>query len=135
MARSPIGILVAVACVIGCTSTPSPHFDLISCQPYGYTPAPVTFSFPPGPLTSAAAEQTAVAFFRACGDPASTITEVTSTSDQAAGQLGGPNAGEAVWRVKVDATISAPAPGAVYISHWIIEVNQTTGKPTVVAYG
>jgi hypothetical protein len=93
----------------------------------------VIFSFAPGPMTSTAAERTAVALFRACAEPSATITNLTSTSNQATGQAAGPNAGQAVWRVKVDATISVPA--ATYTSHFIIEVNQVTGKPTVVAYG
>jgi hypothetical protein len=46
----------------------------------------------------------------------------------------GPNAGEAVWLVQVDATITEPG-GTSYESHLVIEVNQATGVPTVIGIG
>jgi hypothetical protein len=124
-----------MAFLLGCTSTPRPTSGAISCQPFGYTPAPIAFSFASGPVTSSAAEQTAVALFRACVLPTSTITELMSSSVAATGTPTGPNAGQPVWRVQVDATVNEPSPGGVYQSHFWIEVSQATGVPTVVAYG
>ena len=129
-----IWVLLSLALAIGCTTTPNPFSGAISCQPYGYTPAPVAFSFPPGPVTSAAAEQTAVALIRTCQDDGATILDLTSSPESATGQPSGPNGGQPVWRVRVDATIRDPS-GAGYQSHWWIEVNQATGIPTLVAYG
>lgn len=92
--------------LVGCLGNPGPtvpiHATVVmaSCQPYGYSPAPIEFSFTPGPVTSSSAEQTAVALFRACGatpstisEPTVTITELTSSSKAASGMPSGPNAG------------------------------------------
>lgn len=152
--RAPLGALVAAAVVIavlallprlaetpGSSSGPTASArsttpsGQISCQPLGYTPAPIAFSFAPGRLDGAAAEETAVALFRACQRPTATISELTSSSVAATGTPSGPNAGQAVWRVQVDATVSEASPGGIYQSHFLIEVNEATGIPTVVGYG
>ncbi len=127
-------LFLPLALVLGCTSAPSPTPAAISCQPYGRTPAPIAFSYAPGPVTSAVAEQTAVALFRSCFVGA-TLTDLTSSSTSTTGMRDGPNQGQVVWLVQVDATVNEPSPGQPYQSHFLIEVNQTTGVPTVVAYG
>ena len=126
-------LLLVPALFAGCAS---PMPTDISCQPYGYSPAPITFSFAPGPVTASVAEQTAVALFESCSasDAATTITDLTSTVGAAAGAPG-PNAGQDVWLVKVDATVADSFSGATYPSHFLIEVNQGTGIPTIVGYG
>lgn len=138
---SVIGIL-SLASVLGCTTLPSPSVSLpaaigISCQPYGYTPAPIAFSFPRGPVTASDAEQTAIALFHACGGEPPAISDLTFSSRDATGMRGGPNAGRPVWLVQIDATIAIPSAqgGGSYGSHWLVEVNQATGLPTLVAYG
>jgi hypothetical protein len=110
------------------------HTVAISCQPYGYTPAPIPFIYPSGPVSSSSAELTAVSLLRSCEEPGSSITEVVSTSNESVGTPSGPNADEAVWLVQVDAKITDPR-GVSYQSHLLIEVNQATGVPTVIAYG
>jgi hypothetical protein len=119
------------------TTSPSPSPTAsavaISCQPYGYTPAPIPFSFAPGPVTSAVAEQTALAFVRSCMQPYS-ISPTVSTKP-ATGQQGGPNAGQPVWLVQVDGAVTDSSPTRLYDAHFLIEVNQATGVPTLVAYG
>ena len=135
MRRASLWILLLVALPLGCTTTQLPASRPISCQPAGYTPAPISLSFAPGPVTSVVAQQTAVALFRACMLPTTTITELTSDSVAATGSPRSPNAGQPVWRVQVDATVSEPSQGAVYRSHFWIEVLQATGAPTVIAYG
>jgi hypothetical protein len=134
MARMAAFAMVVVA-LLGCATPLSPASGPTSCQPLGYSPAPVPFSFPPGPVSSATAEQTAVALFRACELP--NVTELTSNAVAATGTSGGPNAGRPVWRVQVDATVtpSDQSPGEGYRSHFLIEVNQATGVPTLIAYG
>lgn len=137
--RAALGLLLSVAVLLGCANTPSPPPSpppgVISCQPFGYTPAPIPFSFAPGRVTASAAEQTAVALFRACLLPTATISDLTSSSVAATGSPHGPNAGQAVWRVQVDATITDASTGEGHQSHFVIEVNEATGVPTVVAYG
>ena len=136
--RTRIAIdLLAAAVLLGCgATTPSSSFTAsiepgaISCQPLGFTPAPVHFSFAPGPVTSTIAEQTAIALVRSCGSPAYPITELTSKSEAATGARGGPNLEQPVWRVQVDSTISNGSQ-----LHFLIEVNQATGVPTLVGYG
>ena len=133
--------IVLVACTAPPTlaptassSVPSQPPGTVSCQPYSYTPAPIPFSFDPGPVTAAVAETTAVNLFRSCQQP-TTITDLTSTTTDTVGLKDGPNAGQAVWLVQVDATVAEPSPGAIYRSHFLIEVNQATGIPMVRAYG
>jgi hypothetical protein len=63
------------------------------------------------------------------------ITGLTSASEAATGTPSGPNAGQPVWRVRVDATVTLASPGGEFESHFLIEVNQATGAPTVVGYG
>ena len=128
-------LLLPLVFLLGCTTTPSATPIAISCQPYGYTPAPIAFSFAPGPVTSSAAEQTAVALFRSCELPGTTFTDLTSSSKATTGMRGGPNDGQAVWLVEVDATVTEPMPNATYYSHFLFEVNQATGIPTVVGNG
>ena len=65
-------LLLPLALVAGCASpmrSASPIDSAppqVSCQRYGYSPAPITFAYPTGPRTAASAEQTAVAMMRAC---------------------------------------------------------------------
>lgn len=127
-------ILLPVALLTGCAGPASPAPGVVSCQPYGYSPAPIAFTFAPGPVTSSSAEQTAVALFRSCGAsaPASTISDLRSSVSSATGGPG-PNAGQPVWLVQIDATSTDP--GASYGSHYLVEVNQATGVPTLIAYG
>lgn len=106
---------------------------LISCQPYGYTAAPIAFSFPRDRLTSAVAEQTAVALYRGCSSSSETIMKLTANTEAGIGTPGGPNAGQPVWAVKIEATVAVR--GGSYLSAYWVEVNQTTGVPTVIAYG
>jgi hypothetical protein len=133
------GLVVSLALLVGCASpSPSPArpaSDVISCQPFGYTPAPIAFSFPPGPVAASEAELTAVALFRACQLP--TVRDVTFSSRAATGTRAGPNDGQGVWLVEVSATVPVPSAegGGSYQSHVLIEVNQATGIPTVIAYG
>jgi len=127
-----VGMLLAVSA--GCAS---PVQAMISCQPYGYTPVPVSFSFTPGPVSSMAAEQTALALHRACsapaasGEPTSAIVDITTSSRAAMGNPSGPNAGQQVWLVQIDATLrDQPAQ-----THSWTEVNQASGAPTIIALG
>jgi hypothetical protein len=43
------------------------------------------------------------------------------------------NAGQAVWLVQIDTTECVK--GGAYPGHYLVEVNQATGVPTLVAYG
>jgi len=129
-------LLLPLAVLLSCANPPSPKPMesgpvAISCQPYGYNPAPIAFSFRAGPVTGAEAEETAVALFRACELP--TITNLTSSSRAGTGR-GSPNDGQAVWWVEVGATIAVPSSEG-YQAHWLVEVNQATGFPTLIAYG
>jgi hypothetical protein len=129
-----IGVLVPLILLVACTSTPSgPSAATISCQPYGYTPQPIPFSFAPGPVTSAVAEQTALAFVRSCMQPYTISANVTTKS--ATGQQSGPNAGQPVWLVQIDGPVTNASPALPYELHYWIEINQATGFPTLVAYG
>jgi hypothetical protein len=134
MRRSGLGILAAWGLVFGCTVAPNLPAGTISCQPVGYTPAPVAFSFEAGPVTAATAEETAVALFRACQPATATIRDLTSSSAAGTGAPNGPNAGQAVWAVQVDATVTQVPPGGTHQSHFLIEVNQASGVPAVIAY-
>ena len=127
--------LLLITLLAGCAAPASPTPGVVSCQPYGYSPAPVAFSFAPGPVTSSSAERTAVALFRSCGasDLTTTISGLTSSVSPATGARLGPNAGQSVWLVQIDAT--ATDQGGSYQSHYLIEVNQATGVPTVIGYG
>jgi hypothetical protein len=91
----------------------------------------------PGPVTSAQAEQIAVELVQACGtaaangQPTPATVYVATSVEAATGERTGPNAGQAVWLVKIDGTVTdSPAQ-----SHWAIEVNQATGVPTIVGIG
>ena len=121
------------ALLLGCANGALMPPGTISCQPYGYTPAPVAFSFASGPVTAAQAEETGVRLFRACELPG--VRDLTSSTEPGTGRGGGPNAGQAVWIVKVDATVTDRAARATYQSHFWIEVNRATGAPTLIAYG
>jgi hypothetical protein len=130
----PAGVILAL--LLGCSGATSAS---ISCQPYGWSPAPVPVAFAVGPVDSNQAEQRAVALFNACsvrssGEPVATIRSVTSTVEPRLGSLGGPNAGQDVWVVQIDATVTE-ATGGSYQTHVYIEVNTTTGVPTVVGIG
>jgi hypothetical protein len=133
-------LLLPLALVAGCASTVNPVPSHVSCQPWGYSPAPPTmFSFAPGHATAEAAERTAVALIRSCAatpDASSvtiTITDLTSNVTAGTGGPMGPNAGQAVWLVQVDTTEAVK--GGAYQAHYWVEVNQATGVPTLVAYG
>jgi hypothetical protein len=109
----------------------------ISCQPFGYPPAPVSLSFTPGPVTSADAEQVALALFSACaadthnGAPTAPMTSIDTDVHSGTGGPTGPNAGQPVWTVQIDVTFKDnPAP----IHSWT-EVNQATGVPTIIGLG
>jgi hypothetical protein len=137
---------------MGCTSIPEPSASLpvpslpvvptqtvaqISCQPFGYPPAPVDFPVTPGPITAAAAEQTALALFHACaaggldGAPTAEITSIDTDVQSGTGGPNGPNAGQPVWTVQIDVTLrDNPAQ-----HHSWTEVNQATGVPTIVGLG
>jgi hypothetical protein len=133
--RSHLAGLIAMGLVSGCTGTPIPSSGPRSCQPFGYTPAPIAFSFEPGPVSSSAAEDAAVALFRGCQVPGAEITGLISSSADGTGSPSGPNAGQAVWRVQVDATVSEGSPNSTHRSHFLIEVNQASGMPTIIGYG
>lgn len=129
-----IWVLLPLAILLGCSSTPpAPTAVTISCQPYGYTPQPIPFSFAPGPVTSAMAEQTALAFVGSCMQPYTISATVISKA--ATGQPSGPNAGQPVWLVQIDGPVTNASPPLGYELHYMIEVNQATGFPTLVAYG
>ena len=114
---------------------PPPPPQLVSCQPVGSEPALVPLAFPAGALTAAVAEQTATALFRACELQGATITNLSAVATPSTGMRLGPNAGQVVWRVQVDATVTEPTSGTRYASHFLIEVNEATGVPTIVALG
>ena len=124
-------IALSLVALVGCSLLPNANPlppGTVSCQPDGYTPAPVLFSFAAGPVTSAAAESTAEAMVRRCmaGGPAITGLTTKSTSEQ--GVRTGPNEGQTVWLVRVDTT-------GVCSCHYLIEVNQLTGVPTMIGLG
>jgi len=116
------------------SEAPSPASIVISCQPYGYSPAPASLSLFPGPKSQTEAELIATDFYRTCQDPEKTIDALSTSATWEIGSPTGPNAGKRVWDVKVDAQISEPS-GASYGSHFWIEVNAATGIPTLIAYG
>ena len=132
-------LLLQLTLVAGCANTTSPGPAQVSCQPYGYSPVPIALSFAPGPATAASAEQTAVALIRSCAatpDSSSitiTIADLTSNVKGGTGEPSGPNAGKAVWLVQIDTTEAVK--GGTYPAHYLVEVNQATGVPTLVAYG
>ncbi len=132
-------LLIPLVLLAGCASPAATGRAQVSCQPYGYSPVPIEFSFAPGPATAASAEQAAVALIRSCAatpDGSSitvTITDLTSSVKDGTGEPTGPNAGQAVWLVQIDTTEAAK--GEPYPAHYWVEVNQSTGVPTLVAYG
>jgi len=139
---------IAVITLIGCspaasqsgpgspttTSAASSAGEASSCQPLGHSPSPIAFTFVPGPVSAAVAENISAALYRACQDPNKTIKDLTSTSHEGSGSPSGPNAGQPVWLVQVDAQV-VESSGASYGSHFLIEVNQATGAPTVISNG
>ena len=145
-------LLLLVAVLAGCAgrqnATPTTSSDpgapavpaKVSCQPFGYEPVLITFAFPTGPATAVGAEQTAVVMLRACAATPDesgvsvTITALTSTVNGGMGGPKSPNAGQAVWEVKID-TMESVKGGDAYPAHYWIEVNQATGIPTLIAYG
>jgi hypothetical protein len=62
-----------------------------------------------------------------------TITDLTSSVKEDTGGPMSPNAGQDVWRVQIDTMQDAG--GAPYPAHYLVEVNQATGVPTLIAYG
>jgi hypothetical protein len=116
------------------SEAPSPLAIVISCQPYGYSPAPASLSVYPGPKTQTEAVSIATDFYTACEDPSKKIDNLSTSATWETGSPTGPNAGQRVWDVKVDAEITEPS-GASYGSHFWIEVNASTGIPTLIAYG
>lgn len=141
----PVLALITAACI----SPPPPSPTLgtpiavatqfvgpFSCQPFGYPVAPVNFSLTPGPVTSSGAEQMALALFRACaadtnGQPTAAIADIATEVEAATGQPSGPNAGQPVWRVRIDVTLQG---NPAQVHSWT-EVNQATGVPTIVGLG
>ena len=132
--RGPLASVVVLLGALGCAGPAGQPVGSVSCQPFGYTPAPIAFSFAPGSVDASRAEETAVALYRACHGSAGTVSNLTSSTSSATGSFGGPNAGQSVWQVQVSATVTDPS-GATYQSHYWIEVNQSTGVPTLIAYG
>jgi hypothetical protein len=129
-------LLLPLSLLAGCASTTSPGPAQVSCLPDGYSPAPITFSFAPGPATAASAEQTAIALIRSCHATldSSSITNLTSNVEEGTGRRKGPNSGQAVWLVEIDMTRTLNG-GATGHQYYWVEVNQSTGVPTLVAYG
>lgn len=130
----PLLMVVALLLVAGCGARGLVPAGTISCQPSGATPAPVPFTFTVGPVGESAAAATAVGLFRACALPTATINDLSARTAPVSGVRGGPNEGQSVWSVQVDATITEPG-GTRYLSHFLIEVNQVTGVPTVMGMG
>ena len=128
-------LLVSAVVLMGCSllggAVPGIPPGTVSCQPWGYTPAPVPLSYPTGPVTAATAEQTSAAMIRRCMVDAGTITDLAIASEPKTGVPSGPNAGQAVWWVQVDVTVA----GVGYQSHFVIEVNRATGVPVMIGYG
>lgn len=147
MRRAFVGVL-AIALAVACSTASSASTTFlpsqgnmgsapvdISCQPYGYAPVRISFSFPPGPVSASIAEQTAVELYRACLRGAVTIADLTSTVHADLGSRNGPNAGQSVWLVEISAQIVPASFSDGYHEYFVIEVNQATGVPTVIAYG
>lgn len=134
---APCGLwlLVTPFLLVGCSGQASDSPTALSCQPYGSASKAVAVSIRLGPVTASVAQETGVALFRACQLPTSMISDLTSDSRAATGMARGPNDGSVVWLVQVDATITEPSPGGRYQSHFLIEVNQATGMPTIVGQG
>jgi hypothetical protein len=126
-----LGALLLLVLLVGCVSPASPSQIPVSCQPIDSSPRPIAFSFAPGNVTSSVAEQTAAALFRACHQPSS-VTDLTSSSKATTGMKLGPNAGQAVWLIQVDATVAPPSGGVALRVGYRIEVNQTTGVPIII---
>jgi hypothetical protein len=111
----------------------------VSCQPYGYSPVLITFAYATGPTTATAAEQAAVAMLRSCAATPDeslvtvTITDLTSSVKAGTGGPMSPNAGQPVWQVQIDTMEGVK--GGAYPAHYLVEVNQATGVPTLIAYG
>jgi hypothetical protein len=132
-------LLLLLTLLAGCTDTASPGHAEISCQPYGYGPVPIFLTFVPGPVTADSAEQTAVSLIRSCAatpDSSSittTIADLTSTVQADTGAPFGPNSGQAVWLVEIQTM--GTVNGDSYRAHYLVEVNQATGVPTLMAYG
>ena len=107
----------------------------ISCQPYAQPRADhLLLRAGSGDGVGATADGRGAVESCSASDAATTITDLTSTVGAAAGAPG-PNAGQDVWLVKVDATVADSVSGATYPSHFLIEVNQGTGIPAIVGYG
>ena len=134
VSAQPLAIVLAALGVLGCTAAPGPPAGMTSCQPFGYTPAPIAFSFTSGAVDASAAESTAVTLYRACHGSGGRVDDITASTGAAVGSPGGPNAGQQVWRVQVSGAVTDPS-GARYMSHYLVEVNQSTGVPTLMAYG
>lgn len=143
--RSQLIAVVLLAALVGCSTSTSPSgspsgannptSDAISCQPSAFSPAPVAFSFAPGPVTSSVAEQTAVALLGTCeASGGKAISDVKKSSAEATGRRTGPNDGQSVWLVHIDATVNETA-GGFYHLYWLVEVNESSGVPTVVDNG
>ncbi len=132
-------LLVPLTLLGGCASTSTPGPAHVSCQPYGDSPVPITFDFPRGATTAASAEQTAISLIRSCAatpDASSltiTITDLTSNATSSTGDPNRPNAGQTVWLVQIDTTETVA--GGTYQAHYLVDVNQGTGVPTLIAYG
>jgi hypothetical protein len=106
----------------------------VSCQPVGYSPAPIPLSFAAGPVSSSAAEATATYYVQQCAAPM-VIAKVTATSKAAVGLPSGPNAGQTVWLVQVDGMEGDGSSGGTYAVHFLIEVNESSGAPTLIGLG
>lgn len=146
--RRPPARMTTLALVAGvlaaCSTAPTmiiPASSVtVSCQPFGYAPAPVTLQLPGGVLDAKVAEAIAVSMVRTCAatpDENGTTTRIDTLGHSVGDGTGnptGPNAGQPVWTVKIDTTESVGG-GEGWNAHYWIEVNKATGVPTLIAYG
>lgn len=118
---------------IGTAGTPVPSGN--PCQPVGdTTPAPPPAS--PAAVSQSDAEAIGIALFRACSGPPALVKDVTVSTRAASGMRLGPNAGQPVWLVQIQARVTINAsPYAFYTSAFLIEVNAATGAATVIGQG
>jgi hypothetical protein len=137
-------LLLPLVLLAGCQVMTGLPAGQVSCLPVGMSPpdgtspAPIAFSFPPGPATADSAQATAVAVVRGCvaalpqsGPGAMDPATITSTVETATGERPGPNNGREVWLVRVD----AKANNRIDESHYLVEVNKDTGVPTIIGIG
>lgn len=84
------------------------------------------------PVTSEAATELALEIVRFLENPDAAITALTSSCEAATGEQDDTNAGQAVWRVAVQATVTQPRPAKSRDAQFTIEVNRATGEASVI---